>query len=49
MALQPLENIPDSHRKKMFGPRVLMKIMGGNKIKHLLIILEAKLRLYVSI
>jgi hypothetical protein len=45
MVLGPLENIPES-RRKLFVPMSFdEKIMDGNKIKNLPIILEAKLRL----
>jgi hypothetical protein len=45
MVLRPFKNIPESRRKK-FGPMSFEgKIMGGNKIKNVPIILEAKLRL----
>ena len=47
MVLQPLENIPES-RKKIVQPNTMSfdeKMMDGNKIKNLPVILEAKLRL----
>ncbi len=49
MILQPLENIPKFHRKLFAAMSFDEKIMGGNKIENLPIILEAKLSLYVSI
>ncbi len=49
MILQPLKNIP-KYLKKIVQPNEFRwKIMGGNKIENLPIILEAKLSLYVSI